>query len=176
MKTTSSNLLRRHTRYFARRQGIAHRLPLKVSAPQMTAPRAKGDNFREAARAAPHGQMLLPPQLLLLFLLGTSLLLLLAPTACHAASGPAGRAGPRPHPYVYPGEEVPEDTIRVTTLGSGSPDVRRGQVRAPAGSGGGVTTIMTHLNPCTSSSTIFLDHSLYVLFHSSTTAAASMCT
>ena len=34
----------------------------------------------------------------------------------------------QPYPFVYPGEEVPEDTIRVTTLGSGSPDVRRHQV------------------------------------------------
>ena len=34
----------------------------------------------------------------------------------------------RQRPFVYPGEEVPDDTIRVTTLGSGSPDVRRHQV------------------------------------------------
>jgi ribonuclease Z len=31
-------------------------------------------------------------------------------------------------PWVLPGDGVPKDTIRVTTLGSGTPDVRRQQV------------------------------------------------
>lgn len=31
-------------------------------------------------------------------------------------------------PWVLPGDGVPKDTIRVTTLGSGTPDIRRKQV------------------------------------------------
>ena len=39
-------------------------------------------------------------------------------TATHAAS----------NPWVLPGDAVPKHTIRVTTLGSGTPDVRKNQV------------------------------------------------
>ena len=49
--------------------------------------------------------------------------------ATPAITRAAGHQQQRPRPFVYPGEEVPEDTIRVTTLGSGSPDVRRHQAR-----------------------------------------------
>lgn len=37
-------------------------------------------------------------------------------------------ANAAPLPWVLPGDAVPKHTIRVTTLGSGTPDVRRRQV------------------------------------------------
>lgn len=48
------------------------------------------------------------------------LLLLLASVGAHAAAGP----------FVTDGDRVPPHSIRVTTLGSGSPDVRRHQARS----------------------------------------------
>jgi hypothetical protein len=50
------------------------------------------------------------------------------------AAGVSAAAGA--FPFVLPGAPVADDTIRVTTLGSGSPDVRRHQVDA-MGPGGG---------------------------------------
>lgn len=45
-------------------------------------------------------------------------LILLASVAAHAATAP----------WVLPGDGVPKGTIRITTLGSGTPDIRRHQV------------------------------------------------
>lgn len=53
-------------------------------------------------------------------LLPLLLLLLLATVGAHAAAGP----------FVTDGDRVPPHSIRVTTLGSGSPDVRRHQARS----------------------------------------------
>lgn len=52
-----------------------------------------------------------------------ALLILLAVSLCTAASAHTFTL-----PWVLPGEKVPRDAIRVTTLGSGTPDIRRHQV------------------------------------------------
>ena len=55
-------------------------------------------------------------------------------------------------PWVYSTDDaVPEDTIRVTTLGSGTPDVRRHQVRT--GLQAHITTVLACVSVirCTSS-------------------------
>lgn len=40
----------------------------------------------------------------------------------------AANAAARDGRFVFPGDEVPSGTIRVTALGTGTPDVRREQV------------------------------------------------
>ena len=71
----------------------------------------------QTARARPLSAISLPPAPLSMRLITAAI------AACLCTAAAAATL-----PWVLPGDGIPKDTIRITTLGSGTPDVRRHQV------------------------------------------------